>query len=75
MLDRLLKRDTHDYKAKDLMTKAVMTAVPQDNLLKAQNMMSRYGIKNVVVIDSANKRYPVGILSHNKRYYKISNIR
>jgi CBS domain-containing protein len=45
------------------MTKADMTTVPQDNLLKAQNMMSRYRIKKVVVIDDENKRYPVGILT------------
>jgi hypothetical protein len=41
MLDRLLKNDIEDYKAKDLMAKAVVTTVPKDNLLTIQNMMSR----------------------------------
>ena len=63
MLDRLLKKDIQDYKAKDLMTKAVITALPQENLLKAKNMMSRYRIKKVVVIGDENKRYPIGILT------------
>jgi CBS domain-containing protein len=63
MFDRLLKKDIQDYKAKDLMTKAVITAVPQDNLLRTQNMMSRYRIKKIVVVDDKNKRYPIGIVT------------
>jgi CBS domain-containing protein len=63
MLNKLFKNDIQDYKAKDLMTKYVITLQSQDNLLKAQNMMSRYRIKKIVVVDDKNKKYPVGILT------------
>jgi CBS domain-containing protein len=64
MLNKIFKKDVQDYKAKDLMTKNVITLQPQDNLLRAQRMMSRFRIKKIVVIDNdKNKRYPVGILT------------
>ena len=52
-----------DFTAKDLMTKAVITAVPQDNLLIVQNLMSRYRIKKIVIVDNENKQYPIGIVT------------
>jgi CBS domain-containing protein len=63
MLNRLFKKNIEDFKAKDLMTKAVITAVPLDNLLVVQNLMSRFRIKKIVIVDSNNKRYPVGIVT------------
>jgi len=63
MLNRLFKKNIEDFKAKDLMTKAVITAVPQDNLLIVQNLMSRYRIKKIVIVDNKNKRYPLGIVT------------
>jgi CBS domain-containing protein len=63
MLNKILKKNIQDYKAKDLMTKYVITLLSEDNLLKAQNMMSRYRIKKIVVVDDKNKKYPVGILT------------
>lgn len=63
MLNNKSKNDIKDYTARDLMTKDVVILLPQDNLLDAQNRMSRYGIKKIVIIDDNNKRHPVGILS------------
>jgi CBS domain-containing protein len=69
MLNKIFKKKIHVYKAKDLMTKHVITLQPQENLLKAQRMMSRYRIKKIVVVDDdvdyshKNKKHPVGILT------------
>jgi CBS domain-containing protein len=63
MLNRLFKKNIQDFTAKDLMTKAVITAVPQDNLLIVQNLMSRYRIKKIVIVDNENKQYPIGIVT------------
>ena len=63
MLNRLFKKNIQDFTAKDLMTKAVITAVPQDNLLIVQNLMSRFRIKKIVVVDNENKQYPIGIVT------------
>jgi CBS domain-containing protein len=64
MLNKIFKRDIQDYKAKDLMTKNVITLQSQDNLLRAQRMMSRFRIKKIVVVDeNKNKKYLVGILT------------
>ena len=63
MLNKISKKDILDYKTNDLMTKHVITLQPQDNLLKAENMMSRYRIKKIVVVDDENKKHPVGILT------------
>lgn len=63
MLNKISKNDIQGYKTKDLMTKHVITLQPQDNLLKAENMMSRYRIKKIVVVDDENKKHPVGILT------------
>jgi CBS domain-containing protein len=64
MLNKIFKKDVQEYKAKDLMTKHVITLQSQDNLLRAQRMMSRFRIKKIVVIDNdKDKSYPVGILT------------
>lgn len=64
MLNKIFKKEVQDYKAKDLMTKHVITLQSQDNLLIAQRMTSRFRIKKiVVVVDDKNKKYPVGILT------------
>jgi CBS domain-containing protein len=64
MLNKIFKRDIQDYKAKDLMTKNVIALQSQDNLLRAQRMMSRFKIKKIVIVDDdKNKKYPVGILT------------
>jgi CBS domain-containing protein len=63
MLNKIFKKDIQDYRTNDLMTKHIITLQPQDNLLKAENMMSRYRIKKIVVVDDENKKHPVGILT------------
>ena len=63
MLNKISKNDIQDYKARDLITKDVVILLPQDNLLNAQDKMSRYRIKKIVVVDDKNKRHPVGILT------------
>jgi CBS domain-containing protein len=63
MLNKISKNDLQDYKAKDLMTKEVITLPPNVDLLKAQTIMSRSKIKKIVVVDDRNKRHPVGILT------------
>jgi CBS domain-containing protein len=61
MLNKIRKRDLKSYKAKDLMTRHVITLQPSDNLQKAQNLMLRYKIKKIVVVDDNNSA--VGILT------------
>jgi CBS domain-containing protein len=65
MHNKLFKKEIDNYRAKDLMTKHVITLQPQESLLKAQNTMSRYRIKKVVVVKNnhKNKEHPVGILT------------
>jgi CBS domain-containing protein len=68
MLNKIFRKKIHVYKAKDLMTKHVITLQPQENLFKAQHMMSRYRIKKIVVVvdvdySHKNKKHPVGILT------------
>jgi CBS domain-containing protein len=63
MLNKIFRNDIQEYKAKDLMTKGVITLPPQDDLLKAQTMMSRHGIKKIIVVDDKIKKHPVGILT------------
>jgi CBS domain-containing protein len=63
MLKKLFKKDIRDYKAKDLMTKNVKTLQSHDDLFKAHTMMSKYRIKKIVVTDSKNRQYPVGIIT------------
>jgi predicted transcriptional regulator len=55
MLNKILKKDIQDYKAKDLMTKNVITLQPQDTLLKVQNTMSHYRIKKIIIIDDKQR--------------------
>jgi CBS domain-containing protein len=62
MFNEVFKRNIKDYKAKDLMIKHVITLFSQENLWKAQNMMSRYNIKKVVIV-AENKKHPIGMLS------------
>jgi CBS domain-containing protein len=63
MLNKIFRNDIQDYKAKDLMTKGVITLPPQDDLLKAQTMMARHRIKKIIVVDDRDNRHPVGIIT------------
>jgi CBS domain-containing protein len=62
MFKKIFKQNIKDYKAKDLMIKHVITLSPQENLWKAQNMMSRYNIKKIVIVKEG-KKHPIGIMS------------
>ena len=62
MFNKIFKQNIKDYKAKDLMIKHVITLSPQENLWKAQNMMSRYNIKKIVIV-TEGKKHPIGIMS------------
>jgi CBS domain-containing protein len=62
MFNKIFKQNIKDYKAKDLMIKHVITLSPQENLWKAQNMMSRYNIKKIVIVKEG-KKHPIGIMS------------
>ena len=44
------------------MIKHVKTLLPQESLWKAQNMMSRYNIKKIVIV-AESKKHPIGIVS------------
>ena len=62
MFNKIFKQNIKDYKAKDLMIKHVITLYPQENLWKAQNMMSRYNIKKIVIVKEG-KKHSIGIMS------------
>ena len=62
MFNEMFKQNIKDYKAKDLMIKHVITLFPQENLWKAQNMMSRYNIKKIVIV-THSKKHLIGIVS------------
>jgi CBS domain-containing protein len=62
MFNEIFKRNIKDYKAKDLMVKNVITLSAQEDLWKAQNMMSRYNIKKIVIVTDS-KKHPIGIVS------------
>jgi signal-transduction protein with cAMP-binding, CBS, and nucleotidyltransferase domain len=62
MFNKIFKQDIKDYKVKDLMIKHVITLSLEENLWKAQNMMSRYNIKKIVIVKEG-KKHPIGILS------------
>ena len=62
MFNKIFKQNIKDYKAKDLMIKHVKTLLPQESLWKAQNMMSRYNIKKIVIV-AESKKHPIGIVS------------
>ena len=62
MFKKIFKQNIKDYKAKDLMIKHVITLSPQENLWKAQSMMSRYNIKKIVIVKEG-KKHPIGIMS------------
>lgn len=62
MFNKMFKQSIKDYKAKDLMIKHVITLSPKENLWKAQNMMSRYNIKKIVIV-TESKKHPIGIVS------------
>lgn len=64
MLDRVLKKDIKDYRAKDVMTKKVITLPPSETLLKAQSLMSQYRIKKIVVVEDEHV-IPLGIITLN----------
>ena len=50
------------------MTKDVVILLPQDNLLNAQDKMSRYRIKKIIIVDDNNKRHAVGITENTHTY-------
>src|SRR5919112_2891244 len=51
MLKKILNKDVKEYKAKDVMTKNVITLSPSECLLKAQSLMTKYRIKKIVVVE------------------------
>ena len=51
MLKKILNKDVKEYKAKDVMTKNVITLPPSESLLKAQSLMTKYRIKKIVVVE------------------------
>jgi CBS domain-containing protein len=51
MLKKILNKDVKEYKAKDVMTKNVITFPPSESLLKAQSLMTKYRIKKIVVVE------------------------
>jgi CBS domain-containing protein len=51
MLKKLLNKDVKEYKAKDVMTKNVITLPPSESLLKAQSLMTKDRIKKIVVVE------------------------
>lgn len=66
MLDESTKKQILESTVKELMTKQVITLEPYDNLLRAQNEMSRYRIKKIVIAKSSGKiarKIPAGILT------------
>ena len=62
MFNKIFKQNIKDYKAKDLIIKHVITLSPEESLWKAQNMMSTYNIKKIVIVKES-KKHPVGIIS------------
>jgi CBS domain-containing protein len=62
MFNKIFKQNIKDCKAKDLMIKHVITLSPQESLWKAQNMMSSYNIKKIVIVKES-KKHPIGIIS------------
>lgn len=60
MLEKILKKEVKNYKAKDVMTKHVITLPPSETLLRAQSLMSQYRIKKIVVVEDA---VAVGIIT------------
>jgi CBS domain-containing protein len=63
VFNKIFRQNIRDYKAKDLMVKNVITLSPDENLWKAQNLMSRYNIKKIVIVKESKKKYPIGIMS------------
>jgi len=45
------------------MVKHVITLSPQESLWEAQNMMSRYKIKKIVIVKESKRKDPIGIVS------------
>lgn len=66
MLDESIRKKMLEQPVSELMTKQVITLEPYDNLLRAQNEMSRYRIKKIVIVNSSGRiarKSPVGILT------------
>jgi len=66
MLDESIRKKMLEQPVRELMTKQVITLEPYDNLLRAQNEMSRYRIKKIVIVNSSGRiarKSPVGILT------------
>jgi CBS domain-containing protein len=51
MLKKILNKEVKEYKAKDVMTKNVITLPPSESLLKAQSLMTKYRIKKIVIVE------------------------
>ena len=57
----MLNKEVKEYKAKDIMTKNVITLPPSESLLKAQSLMTKYRIKGIVVVEDEDSA--VGIIT------------
>ena len=53
-------KEVNEYKAKDVITKKVITLLSSESLLKAQSLMTKYRIKKIVVVEDDNA---VGIIT------------
>lgn len=51
MLKKILNKEVKEYKAKDVMTKNVITLSPSESLLKAQSLMTKDRIKKIVFVE------------------------
>ena len=51
MQKKILNKEVKEYKAKDVMTKDVITLPPSESLLKAQSLMTKDRIKKIVVVE------------------------
>ena len=69
MLKKILNKDVKEYKAKDVITKNVITLPPSESLLKAQSLITKYRIKKIVVVEDDIDSWHYS----NKRYTEIRN--
>src|ERR671916_946202 len=60
MPNNMPNKEVNEYKAKDVITKKVITLLSSESLLKAQSLMTKYRIKKIVVVEDDNA---VGIIT------------